>query len=451
MQPDPLLKALSDVDPNMPLEPGDPRFEDFDAIRGIELRGRISKLLKAAEIGDKFAKIVVAGHRGSGKSTELNRVCKDLEDKGYIVLWASVNLNLDPKDISFSDVMRLLVLLIDDRFGPEIEKDPSLKQAFETVQAWFREVTSKEVREIDKASSNSFDIAIGGKTEAELEGEIGPSFFKGKAKARTELGKLMAGISILRRSNSNKRTEIKETLERYSNELVSNVNSLLRAIPQASRTVFILDNVDKYDAKIVNDIFFENADLFRDLDSHFIFTVQSSLLFKPVDHVPDQAFETLRLPMLPIFQHGSREPNPPVVQHLQDAIEKRVPRSLFADFDSATKKAIHLSGGCWRDLLRILHGALLDANAVIEMKDIESAIARVAQTYTGLIRDQEDLKILAEVHATKNLLSNEKSLYLLHHLCVLAYNGKNWYDIHPLLEDYDPVKKAILEAKAVKS
>ena len=73
MQPDPLLKALSDVDPNMPLEPGDPRFEDFDAIRGIELRGRISKLLKAAEIGDKFAKIVVAGHRGSGKSTELNR------------------------------------------------------------------------------------------------------------------------------------------------------------------------------------------------------------------------------------------------------------------------------------------------------------------------------------------------------------------------------------------
>ena len=451
MQPDPILKALSDVDPNMPLEPGDPRFEDFDAIRGIELRGRISKLLKAAEIGEKYAKIVVAGHRGSGKSTELNRVYEDLKDKDYVVLWASVNVNLDPKDISFSDVMRLLVLLIDDRFGPEIEKNPGLKQAFETVQAWFREVTIKLEEDIQDARTNSVDIAIGGKIEAEVEGEIGGWLVKGKAKARTELGKTQAAINILRRSSSNKRTEIKETLERYSNELVSNVNSLLRAIPQASRTVFILDNVDKYDAKIVNDVFFENADLFRDLDSHFIFTVQSSLLYKPVDHVPDQAFETLRLPMLPIFQPLGRTPNPPVVKHLQDAIEKRVPRNLFADFDAATKKAVHFSGGCWRDLLRILHGALLDANAVIEMKDIESAISRVAQTYTGLIRDEEDLKLLAQVHATKNLMSNEASLYLLHHLCILAYNGKNWYDMHPLLEDYDPVKKAILEAKAVKS
>ncbi len=451
MQPDPLLKALSDVDPNMPLEPGDPRFEDFDAIRGIELRGRISKLLKAAEIGGKYAKIVVAGHRGSGKSTELNRVYEDLKDKGYVVLWASVNLNLDPKDISFSDVMRLLVLLIDDRFGPEIESNPGLKQAFETVQAWFREVTIKLEDDIQDARTNSVDIAIGGKVEAVVEGEIGAGLVKGKAKARTELGKLQAAINILRRSNSSKRTEIKETLERYSNELVSNVNSLLRAIPQASRTIFILDNVDKYDAKIVNDVFLENADLFRDLDSHLVFTVQSSLLFNPENHVPDQAFETLRLPMLPIFKPMSRTPNPPVVQHLQDAIEKRVPKVLFADFDSATEKAVHFSGGCWRDLLRILHGALLDANVVIEMKDIESAIGRVAQTYTGLIRDEDDLKLLAEVHTTKHLMSNERSLYLLHHLCVLVYNGTNWYDVHPLLGNYDPVKKAVNEAKTVKS
>ena len=57
--------------------------------------------------------------------------------KEYVVLWASVNVNLDPKDISFSDVMRLLVLLIDDRFGPEIESNPGLKQAFDTDEAWF--------------------------------------------------------------------------------------------------------------------------------------------------------------------------------------------------------------------------------------------------------------------------------------------------------------------------
>ena len=36
--------------------------------------------------------------------------------------------------------------------------------------------------------------------------------------------------------------------------------------------------------------------------------------------------------------------------------------------------------------------------------------------------------------------------YLLHHLCILAYNGEGWYDIHPLLDTYPPVKKAIADA-----
>ena len=447
---DPILQALADVDPNMPLLPDDRRYEDFDAIRGGPLRSKISKLMRASEIEDKYAKIAVAGHRGSGKSTELNRVYKDLEGEGYVVLWASVNMNLDPKDISFSDVMRLLVLLIDDKFGPEIGTNPVLKRAFEAVEAWFKEVTVTLQDDIKSVRANSIDSAIGGKVEAEVEAEIGAILVKGKAKARTELGKQQAAINILRRSSSNLQTKTNETLERYSGELVANVNALLRALPQATRTVFILDNVDKYDAKTVNDVFFENADLFRDLDSHLVFTVQSSMRNKPVDHSPDQAIKTLPLPMLPIFQPESRTHNPDVFQHLQGAIEKRVPKSLFADFDQSTRRAIHASGGCWRDLLRILQDALLDANTMVEGKDIDNAIIRVAETYRMLLRDEQDLDMLAKIHITHRLMSDERSLYLLHHLCVLAYNGKFWYDIHPLLEDYDLVKEAISKAKTVK-
>src|SRR5438105_3975660 len=117
MNDDLILKAISDCNPNQPLEPNDPRFVNLDDIRGFELRKRILRLLRAAETGQQFAKIAVAGHRGTGKSTELNRTQEELKNNGYLTLWASVNENLDPRDISFSDVMRLIVLMIDDRFG----------------------------------------------------------------------------------------------------------------------------------------------------------------------------------------------------------------------------------------------------------------------------------------------------------------------------------------------
>src|SRR5688572_13749117 len=119
MNDDAILRAIADCNPNLPLEPNDEKFVNVDDIRGFELRQRILRLLRAAETGERFGKVAVAGHRGTGKSTELNRAQEELKQNGYETLWASVNENLDPRDISFSDVMRLIVQLVDDRFGHE--------------------------------------------------------------------------------------------------------------------------------------------------------------------------------------------------------------------------------------------------------------------------------------------------------------------------------------------
>jgi hypothetical protein len=40
-------------------------------------------------------------------------------------------------------------------------------------------------------------------------------------------------------------------------------------------------------------------------------------------------------------------------------------------------------------------------------------------------------------------LSDEGTRYLLHHLCLLFYNGEGWYDVHPLLDSYEPLRDAI--------
>src|ERR1700736_4618685 len=136
MSPDPILVALANCNPNQPLEPSDHRFVDLDDIRGFALRKYLLKLLRAADADERYAKVAVAGHRGSGKSTELNRAQVELNHNGYVTLWASVNENLDPKEISFSDIVRLMVQLIDDRFGQEAARYPQIQDTFDVVAKW---------------------------------------------------------------------------------------------------------------------------------------------------------------------------------------------------------------------------------------------------------------------------------------------------------------------------
>lgn len=444
MSPDPILRALASCNPNEALEPTDPRFVDLDDIRGQALRKYLLKLLRAADSVEHYEKVAVAGNRGSGKSTELNRAETELQENGYVTLWASVNENLDPKEISFSDIIRLIVQLVDDRFGQETANHPHVKEAFESVRTWFQEVTKNFTQQINSAKDLGLRARVGGA----VGGEIGP----GGLKIKTELGELSAAISVIRRSEGSERTEIRETLERYNNQLVLNLNSLLRAVTDVccpgKCLVIILDNVDKYEPGVVNQAFLRNADLFREIDSHLIFTIQSSLLHNPVEDAVDQCFRTFVLPMLPIFVRNTRKLETKVVERIREAVYKRVPLELFAAVGTVDE-VIKASGGCWRDLLRLLQEALLRAETQIGPGEVKAAVQQVGQTYQRLLRSSDDLEVLAQAHLKHTVLSDERTQYLLHHLCLLSYNGEGWYDFHPLLDNYAPVKEAVEAASRV--
>src|ERR1035441_6015472 len=240
MSPNPILRALADCNPNEALKPDDPRFVDLDDIRGQPLRKYLLKSLEAADLVEqRYEKIAVAGNRGSGKSTELNRAETDLQHNGYETLWAAVNESLDPKEISFSDVMRLIVQLIDQRFGQETANHFQVKEAFDSVHMWFQEVTESFTNEINSAKELGMGAGIGGAASVEVGGEAGVNagaVAKGGLKFKTDLGKLSLAISVIRRSEGKKRTEIRETLERYNNQLVQNVNALLRSVTEVCRS-----------------------------------------------------------------------------------------------------------------------------------------------------------------------------------------------------------------------
>jgi len=86
-----------------PLESGDPRYVDCSPARGGEDVVRFLSL-RIENSTHPMAQLI-SGHRGCGKSTELKRLVKDLENKGYLVVYFAADEDIDVGDLVYTDLL----------------------------------------------------------------------------------------------------------------------------------------------------------------------------------------------------------------------------------------------------------------------------------------------------------------------------------------------------------
>ena len=84
--------------------------------------------------------------------------------------------------------MRLIILLIDDRFGAQSDQFPKVKKAFEVVRDWFRELTKSFSKQIIEATELVLKGGLEGKASAEAGGEANGLPAKAGLKSKTDLG-----------------------------------------------------------------------------------------------------------------------------------------------------------------------------------------------------------------------------------------------------------------------
>ncbi|MBM4429809.1 MAG: hypothetical protein FJ026_05590 [Chloroflexi bacterium] len=101
--------------PDEPLEVGDARYQDFSSIRGIAVEKLIGRRLESYA-DNAYAYIALAGHRGSGKSTELYRVKEWAESHRYLTIYTMVDQELDPFDVDYPDLLLLVARLLESEF-----------------------------------------------------------------------------------------------------------------------------------------------------------------------------------------------------------------------------------------------------------------------------------------------------------------------------------------------
>lgn len=409
-----------------PLQPDDERYEDLSAARGDDTAKRLKQRLMRAE-PDEFVHVAFVSHRGAGKTTEILRVCDHLKHSHFSYYFES-NTRLDDRHITAEDLLLSLALGVQDCF--EANDLPLPDKLVAEVQGWFSEI----VKSTEWGTQLSADL----KSSAGAGGEI--PFF---AKLKVELQGLL-------RAESKYRRQVQEAFRRYPGTLIRYVNNLLDAANARlgdRQLLIVLDNLDRYDPQVVDDLLFKNGRPLRGLRCHLIVTPPIALYYRPMteqlaqSYLPELMY-TVRLRRQD-QPYGAFDPQSPARGLLVEALDKRMDVAKLIPDTAAVDRLVSASGGAIRDLLRLVRESiLLVGGATLDLATINRAATRLRIDMRDRINANGWAPTLARVMRDHQVNDETDCMDLLYQQLVFRYNGSGWYDVHPLVAEIPEVLDA---------
>lgn len=358
----------------------------------------------------KPPKFFFSGHRGCGKSTELLRLGANPQIKQkYLPVHFTIRDEADINDLDFRDVLLSMAGQIYRVYHEEGGKLPD--QLEKELASWQGELV-KEIKRIQK-----------GRMSFGLEGGLDAVFAKFGLKMKLEPAT---------------RTVIRQVFERNITDLIQIINDLSAAIlAKTGRLPLVLiDDLDKPDLPIATEIFHNRREIMLQPNCAIVYTVSSALFYnEKFDAIRDQA---IFLPNVKLHPQGcAGEEDRQGYNTMRLFAYKRMARNLITE--DALAKAICFSGGVFREMARIIRGALGRARRQradqIAVEDVRLTINEIQNEYRRILTE-EDRAFLKDVHGDNQLVNHERLRPLMQLLAILEYrNGRNWCDVHPALVD----------------
>lgn len=423
------------VDPAQPVEPGDGIYVECDAERGdTNIIEDLSVVILRG--GDQSCQLY-AGHRGGGKSTELLRLQRYLEEQGcFVVYFTAVgeSEDVDPEDAEYSDILFACTRHLLEKVKAA---DP------QPVLSWFRERWQELL-----------DLGL---TKISLE-ELNP-----------EIGiKEIAKLSMTIRAVPSERAKIRALVNPHTVTLLEALNSFIadakRRLPSnKSKLVVIVDSLDrivpihKDDGRSNHDeIFLERSGQLQKLDCHLIYTIPISMVHsnRASDLQSAYGSNPNLLPMI-MIKTPDEKTNLKGLQKVKELIKNRfrpfLPEANLEGeiFESpeALEQLCQMSGGHMRELFIMLKSALNRSKTLpIPDKAVQRAITESRHIYRSVPNSNQWL-ILAKVAQTHRIKNDQEHRDLLFRRCILEYRYfdsdgemQPWYDVHPLIRGIQEFK-----------
>lgn len=432
-------------DPFRPLPAKDPVYVDCREVRGdgdilVELGNQIL-------LAERFTHQLYTGHRGAGKSTELLRLAKFLEEQGFrVVYFAADDEDIDAEDAQYTDI-----LLACTRHLLQVLKGPQENPVWRWVQSRMQALTELLQSEITLENIS-------------IESQI------------TQFAKLTATL----KASPDTRAKIRQIVEPHTVSLIEALNQFIaQAMANSSyqstqKLVVIADNLDRITPVIVGEgarsnheqIFIDRNEQLKALSCHVIYTVPISLVYsgRATDLRDIYDTDPQVLPMIMV-----REPDwkvyQPGLEIMKDIIAKRVYQteavnaslgldSRIFDAPETLNQLCLMSGGHVRNLMLLAQSSVRRTQSLpIEARTVKRAITEARNTYRNAVYERQ-WSVLAQVSRTKKVLNDEVHRELLFNRCILEYRFLDekdelqcWYDVHPLIRGINGFQTALLKAK----
>ncbi|MDY6936938.1 MAG: SAV_2336 N-terminal domain-related protein [Cyanobacteriota bacterium] len=418
-----LLDEIYNAFTPTPLLPGDPAYVDCWAVRGdedvvVDLGGMVRR-------SQGFTCQLYCGYRGSGKTTELYRLKKYLEDRNHVVVYFAA----DEEDISVQDAQYTDILLACARHLLE-----ELSHANpEPILNWFKgglwNLQDVMLTEIDIKSINL---------------EVG----------LREFAKLTAAV----RAEPRQRQKIRERIEPNTETLIQALNAFIedsrKHLPETTKLVVIVDNLDRI-VPIFRDngrsnheeIFLDHHEQLKALNCHIIYTVPISLVYSRwATELKDNYGIPQVLPSI-MVRRENNDPYEKGLDILKKIICLRLPVSLrdslvpdVFESEAVLQELCLMSGGYLRQLVVLMQRVIAKVDMLpIRAREVQRAVDDLRDVYRRAV-EEDQWAVLREVHQSKEIYNDKVSRSLLFSRCVLEYRNfdnnddkQTWYDVHPVL------------------
>lgn len=427
---DAITRLFRACEPNEALQPGDVRYVNCDDVRGDNLVQTYARSLRRADPAKPEVKLF-AGHRGVGKTCELNRVKALLEEpqsasnphRPFRVIYMDATEKLDLNDLDLPDLLTFIAAEVLDQL-----RTANLP-GFDPVSAYLTRIWD------------------------EIKGALGSEVALKEAEVETGFGSLT--LELKNRPNS--RQTLRRAIEMHSTGLLGAVNDMLVTANVKCRQngceglVLIVDGLERLVFRTLEGgsnthdrLFIDRSEQLASLKTHTIYTVPISLFYSPRCAELEQTFGEHNVPVPMVRLHecevGTVAPDTPGMKKMWEMIEARcrcakVDVAEVFDAPETGRYLCEMTGGHPRHLMMFLQAAM---NAVESLPITRPAADKAVRNYANsLLREVPD-EYWPKLHVFGTPQTDipkdeahQKMLLLLH---VFEYmNGSPWYEVNPVI------------------
>lgn len=426
-------------------------YIDFFSVRGSNTIEELKRTITFLE--DEPTCQLFAGHVGCGKSTELSRLKKELEDEGYHVVYFESSQDLDMADVDISDILLAIARQVSKSLEETaINLHPTRFQKF--LQNIADNLNNLEVIGVNVQAPETQIFGVGVK----LPKPIGFNSENGKFSLSLGIGEITSkskdSYSIRSFLRDYTEPQVNYLLKAINDELLTPAQEQLKQQGKAGLVV-IIDNLDRIDNRQRASgktqpeyLFIERGEQLNQLKCHVVYTIPLILAFSNGrEHLKNRFGSDPKI--LPMVRVKERDGSPCKLGI--DLLQQMVLARAFPDIEPEQRynftfelfdnpatldRLCQVSGGHVRNLLVLLHTCLQKSNPPFSDELIEQVISQRCSDLSNAITPDE-WELLREVERHKVVRGEEKCEILLRSLFVFEYrdSSRSWFDINPVLAE----------------